>query len=48
MFSFIGMNLLGDIKLTVPLNSKTIIYDDYFPFSFVLYVLSTLDGFPDK
>lgn len=38
---------MSDIGTIVPIDESTTNYGDFFHFSFMLYVLSTMDSFPD-
>ena len=47
VWAFVGINLIGDISDQVPLDTLTVDYSDFGKLSFMLYILSTLDFYPD-
>lgn len=47
LWAFIGINLIGDIDEFIPIDKKTMDYGDFMNLSYMLYVLSTMDNFPD-
>jgi hypothetical protein len=47
IWGYIGINLISDIKEAASHDDLTSNYRDFFQMSFMLYILSTMDFFPD-
>lgn len=47
LFSFIGVNVIGDISDQFPMDTYIIDYSDFFKLLNLLYMLSIADFYPD-